>query len=131
MCEAAVALRNLAAQRGWPVLGEAFLRMSSPGAATLHLPIRWDDASPCHDIQLGRVDYGPVVAAIAVTLPDVADVATAMLGELGAAHVRPGRAEFHFDPSVGRADGLLVIPVAQHPTDKAACVTRTRGAVAG
>jgi len=50
-------------------------------------------------------------------------VCVALTASLGDQAVITGPVEFHFDPSVGRTEGIIVVPVVEHPVDKAAFVS--------
>ena len=123
ICAAARRLRYEAAERDWTIYGEAFLRLNDRGNTTLHLPVRLGDERPCWPLDTGRIDHGPVVAAYEVPARETWRVAKALTGYITAHTGMTGPAEYHFDPSVGRTEGLVVVPVTEHPVDKLAYIS--------
>lgn len=126
----ATCLRDWAAQHGWQILGEAFLRIHPNAQEVLHLPVDLAGRTPAPPIRVGRIDHGRVVAAYNVGRDDALQVGAALSALARAQSVVIGPVEYHFDPSVGRTEGIIVVPVAEHPADKPAFVS-VAGAVAG
>lgn len=123
MYRAAVRLRGEAAQNDLMPIGEAFLRVHSPQLTVMHLPIQGLDGGPLPlELRVGRIDHGPVVAAYDVPAGCVWDIAESLIEMVQEHTVVAGPFEFHFDPSVGRREGIVVLPVLEHPMDKAAFV---------
>ena len=123
ICAAARRLRHEAAERDWTIYGEAFLRLNSRGDTTLHLPVRLGNDRPCFPLATGRIDYGPVVAAYEVPVGETGRVVKAMTDYITGHTGMTGPVEYHFDPSVGRTEGLVVVPVTEHPVDKLAYIS--------
>lgn len=123
ICAAAERLRSLAAQQGWTVYGEAFVRFSGPTDTVVHLPVGLEEATLEPPVSIGRIDHGPVVAAYEVPVPAAERVALALIAYVRAQESITGPIEYHFDPSVGRTEGIIVLPTSQHPADKAAYIS--------
>lgn len=111
------------------IYGETFIRLSGDRVAA-HLPVGLPGTLEHPDACLGRVDHGHVVAAYEVGFGDALRVANALERYVERAGVITGHAEYHFDPSVGRTEGLIVVPTLEHPVDKAAYIS-TLDAVTG
>jgi hypothetical protein len=123
ICDAARRLRAVAAEREWCVYGEAFLRYNSQSDVDVHLPVRFEGAPPPPPLLVGHIDHGPVVAAYEVPFRDAWRVATALSRYIESQAPLTGNVEYHFDPSVGRTEGIIVVPAAEHPGDKAAFIS--------
>lgn len=121
--DTACRLRELADEHEWQIYGEAFIRFRSRCDIAVHLPVRLESASPPAPVLVGRVDHGFVVAAYDVPFAEAWRVATAMTRYIGEQVDMAGLVEYHFDPSVGRTEGIVVAPVVEHPPDKAAFIT--------
>ncbi len=122
MFRAANSLRSIAAEFDCQVLGEAFLRMHNGNQTVMHLPVVFRGQRPERNVRIGRIDHGPVVAAYDVPASyswQVSELLTRMLEETA---IIAGPVEFHCDPSVGRHEGLVVVPVLEHPADKSAFI---------
>lgn len=122
MLHAAHTLRSVAAEFECQVLGEAFLRMHNGTQTVMHLPVVFRGQRPDGEVRIGRIDHGPVVAAYDVPASYSWQVSEILVRNLEETAVISGPVEFHCDPSVGRQEGLIVVPVVEHPADKSAFI---------
>jgi hypothetical protein len=88
----------------------------------MHLPVVCRDQKPDGDVRIGRIDHGPVVAAYDVPASYSWRVSESLVRMLEDIAIISGPVEFHCDPSVGRQEGLIVVPVVEHPADKSAFI---------
>lgn len=123
MLRAAHTLRTIAADFECQVLGEAFLRMHNGTQTVMHLPVVFQGQRPDSEVRIGRIDHGPVVAAYDVPASFSWQVSELLVRNLQENAIISGPVEFHCDPSVGRLEGLIVVPVVEHPADKSAFIT--------
>lgn len=122
MLRAAHTLRDVAAEFECQVLGEAFLRMHNGAQTVMHLPVVFGGQRPDGEVRIGRIDHGPVVAAYDVPASYSWRVSESLVQWLEGTAIISGSVEFHCDPSVGRQEGLIVVPVVEHPADKSAFI---------